>query len=85
MEPTMSKLGMIAAGLVGISVLAGEAHAAPTTTFALTGDVGTPGTYDGTVLQALPATTQTVTYRAGSGSVTDTFTGPTLWSLLTRQ
>ncbi|MBN9563014.1 MAG: hypothetical protein J0H14_20150 [Alphaproteobacteria bacterium] len=51
-------------------------------TFTLTGDVGAPGIYDGPALQTLPPTTETATYRAGSGSVMDTFTGPTIWSLL---
>lgn len=78
----MSKLGLIAAGLVGMSVLAGGAHATPTTAFMLSGDVGTPGNYTGLALQALPPTTETVTYQAGGAPVTDTFTGPTLWTLL---
>src|SRR6185437_7274372 len=74
--------GLVAAGLVGISVLAGAAHATPTTAFTLSGDVGTPGTYTSPDLQALPPTTETVTYNAAGGAVTDTFTGPTIWTLL---
>jgi DMSO/TMAO reductase YedYZ molybdopterin-dependent catalytic subunit len=51
------------------------------TQFTLTGVV-TPGTYDLAALQALPATTVTATYSSGSGSVTDTYTGVSLWTLL---
>jgi len=78
----MPKLGLIAAGLVGMSVLAGAAHATPTTSFTLSGDIGAPGIYTGPTLQALPSTTATVTYNAGGSAVTDTFTGPTIWTLL---
>ena len=78
----MRKLGSIAAGLVGIAVLASEAHATPTTAFTLSGDVGTPGIYTAPALQTLTPTSETVTYNAGGSAVTDTFTGPTIWTLL---
>ena len=71
--------------LVGMVVLgasfASSAWAVPTS-FTLSGQVGAPGTYDAAALQALPQSTQAVTYRAGSGTVSDTFTGPTLWGVL---
>ncbi len=50
--------------------------------FTVSGQVGTPTTYTAASLQALPQSTQSVTYRAGSGTVTDTFTGPTLYNVL---
>jgi hypothetical protein len=68
---------------LGISVLgAGPATAVPTTEFAVTGDVIAPTTYDLAALGALPARTETVTFKTGAGPHTGTFTGPTLWSLL---
>ena len=50
--------------------------------FTVSGQVGAPTTDTTASLQALPQSTQTVTYRAGSGAVTDTFTGPTLYNVL---
>jgi len=68
---------------LGVAVLgAGPATAIPTTEFTVTGDVVAPATYDLTALSALPATTETVTFKTGAGPHTGTFTGPTLWSLL---
>jgi PEP-CTERM motif len=54
-----------------------------TTEFSLSGAVQTPGTYTLSTLQALPATTETVTYLAGGVPVTATFTGVLIWTLLT--
>jgi hypothetical protein len=51
------------------------------TQFTLAG-VATPGAYDLTALQALPATTVTATYTGPSGGITDTYTGVSLWTLL---
>src|SRR5262245_35529579 len=68
---------------LGISALgAGPAAAVPTTEFIVTGDVVAPATYDLAALSALPATTETVTFKTGAGPHTGTFAGPTLWSLL---
>ena len=68
---------------LGISALGGgPATAVPTTEFTVTGDVTAPATYDLGELSALPATTETVTFKTGAGPHTGTFTGPTLWSLL---
>jgi DMSO/TMAO reductase YedYZ molybdopterin-dependent catalytic subunit len=53
-----------------------------TTQFNLSGAVQTPGVYTLSSLQALPATTETVTYLAGGTPVTATFTGVSLWTLL---
>jgi protein involved in polysaccharide export with SLBB domain len=61
---------------------AGTADAAPTTSFTLSGQVAAPGAYDLAALQALPPTTKTLSYEAGGSPRTDTFTGPTLWTLL---
>jgi len=54
----------------------------PSTQFALSGQVSQPGTYNLASLQALPSATQSVTYRAGQSTVTGTFTGVPLWTLL---
>lgn len=53
-----------------------------TTQFTLSGGVTTPGTYTRSRLQALPATTEMVTYLSGGTSVTASFTGVSLWTLL---
>jgi hypothetical protein len=53
-----------------------------TTEFAATGNVVAPATYDLATLGLLPATTETVTFKTGAGPHTGTFTGPTLWTLL---
>lgn len=68
----------------GLALSATEpALAAPTTTsFDLTGAVNSPATYGLANLQALPATTESVTYGTGSGPVSATFTGAPLYSLL---
>ncbi|HTV44815.1 MAG TPA: molybdopterin-dependent oxidoreductase [Stellaceae bacterium] len=73
------------AGFFGLALFGAgirPADADPTTQFTVTGDVAATATYDATSLGAPPATTETVTYRTGSGSQTATFTGPTMWSLL---
>ena len=54
-----------------------------TTKFSLGGAVQTPGTCTLSALQALPVTTETVTYLAGGVPVTTTFTGVSIWTLLT--
>jgi hypothetical protein len=59
-----------------------QLSAAPTTEFTVTGDVTAPATYTLSGLQALPPTTETVTFQTMSGPQTGTFTGPTLWTLL---
>lgn len=50
--------------------------------FTVSGQVGAPKTDTVASLRALPQSTQTVTYRTGSGTVTDTFSGPTLYNVL---
>src|SRR5215469_7216358 len=54
-----------------------------TTQFSLSGAVQNPGIFSLSSLEALPATTETVTYLAGGTPVTATFTGVSLWTLLT--
>jgi DMSO/TMAO reductase YedYZ molybdopterin-dependent catalytic subunit len=54
-----------------------------TTQFSLSGAVQTPGAYTLSSLEALPATTETVTYLAGGAPVTASFTGVSIWTLLT--
>ena len=69
--------------LAATACLTAAAVAGPISTqFTLNGSVVTPGTYDLAALSALPPTTQTVTYTAGGGPVTDTYTGTNLWTLV---
>ena len=72
----------LAAGVLLVTIAAVPAHAVPTTAVAVLGQVGTPTTYDAAALGALPQTTETVTYTAAGSSVTDTFTGPSLYGVL---
>lgn len=53
-----------------------------TTQFSVQGAVSTSLTMTLASLEALPAYTETVTYLAGSTSVTDTYTGALLWDVL---
>jgi hypothetical protein len=48
----------------------------------LTGAVAHPLTLDAGTLQALPATTITVTFQSGSGEETGTYTGVLVWDLI---
>lgn len=51
--------------------------------FTLSGLVARPGTYDAAALSFLPAVTEAVTYTAAGRPVSASFTGLSLWSLLT--
>ena len=53
------------------------------TSFTLSGLVRQPGVYSYTDLAALPAITNSVTYTAGGRPVSASFTGVSLWALLT--
>ncbi len=66
--------------LLGLS--SGAAAQAVTTTFSVGGNVTAPQSFDLTKLQALPAQTQNVSFLAGNGSTTTTFTGTALFPLL---
>lgn len=55
---------------------------AATPTLALAGDVAAPGTLTLAQIQALPATTQTVSFSSGSGPQTHTYIGASVWTLL---
>jgi DMSO/TMAO reductase YedYZ molybdopterin-dependent catalytic subunit len=54
-----------------------------TSKFSLSGAVRTPGTYNLASLEALPATRETVTFLSSGTSVTETFIGVSIWTLLT--
>lgn len=71
------------AGAALIIALASPALAAdPTTSFTVSGQVIDPRSFDLPSLEALPASTQNVTYTSGGGGFTGTFTGVPLWTLL---
>ena len=68
---------------IGLTGVTGSAIAAgPSSQFDLNGDVVTPGFDTLSSLSALPATTETATYKAGGGAVRDAYTGTALWTLL---
>ncbi len=56
----------------------------PAGKFLVIGDVAHPALLDVAALQALPAHTETVTFKAGSGSQTHTYVGPLLVDVLTK-
>lgn len=69
-------------GIAAIGLLAAVPAWAVPLSFTVSGQVAAPGTFDAATLGRLPQATQSVTYRAGSATVADTFTGPTLASVL---
>jgi len=54
-----------------------------TSQFSLSGAVKTPGNYSLASLEALPGTTEKVTFLSGGITVMATFTGVSIWTLLT--
>ena len=78
-----------AGGVIGVLamllVMSGPARAEsgpPSTSFTVAGAVAHPLTETLTELKALAPVTRTVTYLSGGKSVTDTYTGVTLWDVL---
>jgi hypothetical protein len=62
---------------------ASNAPASPvTTSFTVTGTAGPSTTYTLQDLQALPPVTQTDTFLSGANPVTTTFTGASLWGIV---
>jgi DMSO/TMAO reductase YedYZ molybdopterin-dependent catalytic subunit len=76
----------LAAGLVGFALFAVsalDAWAGPSSEFTLTGNIADPGTYTAATLAALPQSNVSATYTAAGTPVTDSYTGVSLWNLLT--
>jgi hypothetical protein len=85
--PNDVKQGRYVSNLVALQV--GEAPlpavataGGPSTQFTVSGAVNASRTFALSDLQSFAAVTQTVTYQTGTSSVTDTFTGVSLWDLL---
>jgi DMSO/TMAO reductase YedYZ molybdopterin-dependent catalytic subunit len=55
---------------------------APQATLGVSGNVTAPATLTLAQIQAMPASTQTVTFASGTGQQTHTYTGASLWTLL---
>ena len=68
---------------VGTAPVRASMGGGTTTQFSLSGAVKTPGVYTLSTLEGLPATTETVTYLSSGTPVTATFTGVSIWTLLT--
>jgi hypothetical protein len=67
---------------VGQAPVPAKGPGGPSSEFALSG-VENPGTYTASKLASLnQSQTVTATYKSGAGSVTDTYTGVSLWTLL---
>ena len=88
-SPGDSAGGRYVSNLANLQVLSATpaSHIAGTgggisTQFSVSGLVSRPGVYDLAALQALPSITETVTYRAGQSTVSGSFTGVPLWTLL---
>lgn len=86
LRPARSSTAVLRSAFAAVAcaaILSGQAHALPTTdSFALSGIVNNPGTYNLSNLQAFVPITQTTTYLAGSTSVTQDFTGASLYNFL---
>ncbi len=67
---------------VGTAPAVGGTGGGVATSLQVQGGVRTPGTVTAATLEALTPHTETVTYRAGSTTVTDTYTGALLWDVL---
>ncbi len=72
----------IAALVVPCGLASWDASAARSTELVVGGAVATPAHYDLAGLSALPAVTQTVSFVAGTAPQTHTYTGASLWSVL---
>jgi hypothetical protein len=71
--------------LIGAGNLAGASAALAAVfspSFTVFGDVTSPKTFTYAQLSALPSVTETVTFQSGNTTVTSTFTGVNLWTLL---
>ena len=77
---TLARRAALGFGLCVATTLA--AAAAPSTSFTVSGAVDHPASYDLSALQAQPATTQTVTFQAGTTPQTHTYVGTSVWGLL---
>ncbi len=73
---------LLTAGLMASGLAIGAAHAQVTNSFTVSGSVGTPTTFTSASLATLTPVTQTDTFNAAGKPTTDTFTGPTLYSVL---
>src|SRR6195952_1833283 len=72
----------VAWALADVLAFSGAAHAVPSTSLVVSGDVVTPTTFGLSQLNALPQVTQTDTFTAAGVPTTVTFTGPSIWSVL---
>ncbi len=74
----------VAFALLAAVAVGRPALGAPVTSqFAVTGDVGDPGTtFDLTALQALPPVTQADSFTSAGNPTTDTYTGASIWNVL---
>src|SRR5262245_41307679 len=80
-----SSRAMLLSGTAALAVLVASAEpglSQTTTSFTVGGQVNTPSTFTLSDLQALPATTENVTFLAGSSTTTTTFTGVSMYYLL---
>lgn len=68
--PRKPSLWLITVFGLGAALAAGQASTVPTTEFTVTGDVVAPTTYTLSALEALPPTTETVTFQTMSGPQT---------------
>src|SRR5262245_58454724 len=61
-----------------------DAEATPPAQVVLAGSLDRPGAVTLPQLQALPATTQTVSFASGNGNQTRTYTGASAWAVLSQ-
>lgn len=81
--------GRYVSNLVSVQLLASTSTApgsggGVSTQFSLSGTVSHPGSFTLASLQAMPSISQSVTYQAGTSTVSGSFTGVSLWSFLTQ-
>lgn len=85
MRPAIRSPRLLAARTLlaaGLALAAAAASAVTSSTVRVDGLVTTPKTYTFSDLQALPSTTQSVSFLSGGGAQTHTYTGTSLWGVV---
>lgn len=76
------RFGRLCTAAAVLTLASGLSAAEPSTLLHVGGEVQVPASYDLAALQALPSTTQTVSFLSGSTPQTHEYTGVSMWGLL---
>jgi DMSO/TMAO reductase YedYZ molybdopterin-dependent catalytic subunit len=73
---------LLTALMFGLAACGGHDDSQPPSVLSVSGDVTATTNFTLAQLQAMPATTQTLSFASGTGAQTHTYTGASLWTLL---